>query len=639
MGIVRSNQKSILASNGAANGRQPKPFEEVGTPGLDMYSGWIMKAYNTQLFWPSVEPLYSRIWRSDPEVTVVRTLFDAWASGLDVTIELPENVGGQEVPAMDDDKKAQEFGYSVLDDIEGGIGKWVTSVTARAPFYGWGFWETPLGLRRPNWKPPNEGDQWRSEYDDGLVGIRRLAFRDYSSFERWEADDYSGRVTGLWQGDQPNPRRLIPFSQGLHITYGDSDNPEGLATLEALWRLERIKYGLEVVMGIGFEHAAGYLDVTAEKKLTTEDKAHIAEAARAVMSAQEGNYAAWPEGFKGELRDVPFSAAPSILDTIRYYSILKLSLLGMQWVALSSMTGAGSFASMKDSSGMAVLLFNSMVGSFEQQFNDQLMKRLYTHPVNAAAFPNMTRRPQLRISRLDKSIELEQLGAFATAMNAIMPLGDDDYIAIRRKSELLPETLPKPEEAGSAVSTGTPGATVEGVTKIIESVRSGAMPTAVAIETLVFIGVSRDVAEKMIAEIEQAPLPEADETAAPQPEPESPEDDMTPEDETAVEEVEDAEADMSMNETAELAQSPEEAYEEKIALMIMRAQDGRLPRVKFEQDMVALVLENAEMMFKRGAGIEQDDSLLRQEQSAFEKELAIHIQSIKGLADEIYNEQ
>jgi len=573
MGIVRSNQKSILASNGAANGRQPKPFEEVGTPGLDMYSGWIMKAYNTQLFWPSVEPLYSRIWRSDPEVTVVRTLFDAWASGLDVTIELPENVGGQEVPAMDDDKKAQEFGYSVLDDIEGGIGKWVTSVTARAPFYGWGFWETPLGLRRPNWKPPNEGDQWRSEYDDGLVGIRRLAFRDYSSFERWEADDYSGRVTGLWQVDQPNPRRLIPFSQGLHITYGDSDNPEGLATLEALWRLERIKYGLEVVMGIGFEHAAGYLDVTAEKKLTTEDKAHIAEAARAVMSAQEGNYAAWPEGFKGELKDVPFSAAPSILDTIRYYSILKLSLLGMQWVALSSMTGAGSFASMKDSSGMAVLLFNSMVGSFEQQINDQLMKRLYTHPVNAAAFPNMTRRPQLHISRLDKSIELEQLGAFATAMNAIMPLGDDDYIAIRRKSELLPEALPEVE------------------------------------------------------------------TAAPQPGAESPENDTTPEDETAVEEVEDEEADMSMNETAELAQSPEEAYEEKIALMIMRAQDGRLPRVKFEQDMAALVLENAEMMFKRGAGIEQDDSLLRQEQSAFEKELAIHIQSIKGLADEIYNEQ
>lgn len=440
MGITRT--PTILNGN-VTNGRQPKQFEEVGTPGLDMYSGWVNKAYNTELFWPGVEPLYSRIWRSDPEVTVVRTLFEAWASGLDVTIELPENVGGREVPITSADKKAQEFGYSVLDDIEGGIGQWVTSVASRAPFYGWGFWEAPLGLRRPNWKAPNEGDAWRSTNDDGLVGIRRLAFRDYSSFERWIADDYTGRVTGFWQVDSPNPRRPIAFDRGVHITYGDADNPEGLATLEALWRLERIKYGLEVVMGIGFEHAAGYLDVTAEKKLTPADEIHIGKAARAIMSAQEGNYAAWPEGFKGELKDVPFSAATSILEAIRYYSILKLSLLGMQWVALSSMTGAGSFASMKDSSGMAVLLFNSMIGSFEQQINDQLMRRLYTHPVNAAAFAGMTRRPQLKISRLDKSIELDQLGAFATAMNAIMPLGDDDYIAIRRKSEFLPETLPE----------------------------------------------------------------------------------------------------------------------------------------------------------------------------------------------------
>jgi len=429
------------------NGTQPKPFEEVGTPGLEIYSGYIAKAYNTKLHWPGVEPLYSRIWRSDPEVATVRTLLDAWASGLSVTVDLPDKQGGIDLgEPSDDDRRAQEFGYQVLDDISGGIKKWLTAVTTRTPFFGFGIWEVVSGLRQPTWKPPNEGDDWRSEYDDGLVGIRRLAFRDYSSFESWEADDNTGRVMGVWQNDPPNERRLLESDRLLHIIYGDLDNPEGLATLEAMWRLERIKYGHEVTFGIGAEHTAGHLSVKAEKKLTTDDLGHIKRAARAILTAQEGNYAAWPEGFNGEIIDVPFAAAPSLLEAIRYYSILKLSLLGMQWIAQSGISSTGTYGAMQDSSNMAVLLFNSMIGGFEQQFNEQVMKRLYAHPVNAAAFPNMTRRPQLKISRLDKLIELEQMGNFLTALNAIMPLGDEDYVAIRRKSEFLPETLPEPEQ-------------------------------------------------------------------------------------------------------------------------------------------------------------------------------------------------
>jgi hypothetical protein len=87
--------------------------------------------------------------------------------------------------------------------------------------------------------------------------------------------------------------------------------------------MERIKYGLEVVQGIGFEHAAGYLNVTAEKTLTDSDKANIKAAARAIMTAQEGNYAAWPQGITGELTDVNFQAAAALLEAIRYYGLLK----------------------------------------------------------------------------------------------------------------------------------------------------------------------------------------------------------------------------------------------------------------------------------------------------------------------------
>lgn len=54
---------------------------------------------------------------------------------------------------------------------------------------------------------------------------------------------------------------ILPLDNSLHITFGDANNPEVLSPLEAVWRLERLKYGYEVVMGIGSEHSAGRLKI------------------------------------------------------------------------------------------------------------------------------------------------------------------------------------------------------------------------------------------------------------------------------------------------------------------------------------------------------------------------------------------
>ena len=416
-------------------------WDELGSSGLSVFAGYIAETYHTKLEWPTCWPLYSRIWRSDPETTVIRNLFDAWAGGLTVGWELPEAEALG--PPSDDDKRALEFAHSVLDEIEDGINRWLTSCMARVPFMGWGFWEAPPGLRKQGWRPPG-GDPWRSESDDGLIGYRRLAFRSYSSFARWDMDEPSGRVNGFVQYDRPNPEVTIPVDRSLHIRYGDLDNPEGLATLEALWRLERIKYGLEMVQGIGFEHTAGHAVFTVQEQLTEDAKAAIKAGARAVMTAQEGNYVTEVEGkFKFRLEDSNFEAASAILDAIRYYGIMKLSLLGMQWVALSATTGAGSYASMSDSSGMAVLLFNSMAQGCIDQADRQIGKRLFDFPVNKQAFPGMTRRPVMKVSQIEKGIDLGNLAQFLAAFGALLPLGDDDIIAVREASGILPETLPE----------------------------------------------------------------------------------------------------------------------------------------------------------------------------------------------------
>ena len=407
-------------------------MQEIGSQGLKTTMGFVNEAYHHELRWPTVQPLYSRLRRSDPEISIVRQVYAALARGIKLRWELPDN-------ANDAEKRAAEFAETVLEDASGGITQLAETMVSQAPFFGWAWWEVLPGVRSPKWSAPN-GDEWRSNYSDGYIGIRRFAWRDSSAFDHWQLDDASGRLFGMWQTDWPNPSVMIPLDKSLHVTFGDPHNPEGLSPLEAVWRLERIKFGLEVVQGIGFEHAAGYLAVNATKPLDEKAEAQIRNAARAILTAQEGNYAVFPDGFLGEVKDVNFAASSAILEAIKYYGILKLTLYNAQWMALSATTGAGSYSAMNDSSSMWMITYNAMIDGFVSQIDNQVGKRLFAW--NAGAFPGMERRPKLKAEPIQKVLSLSELADILGPLKATIPLGEEDYKAIRTRTNFLPETLP-----------------------------------------------------------------------------------------------------------------------------------------------------------------------------------------------------
>jgi len=405
---------------------------EIGSMGLDEYRGFIQEAYNAQLQWPSVQPLFNKIRRSDPEISVVRHVFTSLARGVSIDWQLPDN-------ANDVDKKAQEFCYQIMNDIDGGMGMFIETMISHVPFFGWGWWETVPGIRSEKWKAP-DGDDWRSHYNDGLIGFRRFAWRDTSSFYKWDMNDKTGQLYGMIQQDFPNKQVNIPLNRSIHLTFGDANNPEGLSPLEAVWRLERIKYGLEIVQGIGFEHSAGHLSVEVEGSLNEDDKSTIKRMAKGVMSAQESNYAVWPKDVKGNLVDVPFSSAESILKAIQYFGTLKLMVYNMQWAALSATTGAGSYSAMSDSSSMFMTFYNAMMTGFADQIDQQLGNRIFEY--NKGSFKGMSKRPKLIITPIQKTVSLSELGSFLNQIQW-MDLDDDDILAIRRYSQVLPEKIPE----------------------------------------------------------------------------------------------------------------------------------------------------------------------------------------------------
>lgn len=427
----------IVSQNGRQDTSGRSKWKEIGTSGIEVMAGLISQAYNAELEWPTVYPLYNRLRRSAPPIVITRQMYGTQAGSAQIEVVLPEDP----TPA---EKRLGELYESELENMDGGYYSWVDQYLAHVPFMGWGWWEVVPGMRSKSWRPPGD-DDWRSEVDDGLIGVRRLAWRDHSSFDTWDMTDDTARLKGMWQLDIPNPRTLLPLDRSLHVTFGDSVNPEGLTPLEACWRLERIRYGLEIIQGIGYEHAAGYLDVrkTEPGELTGSDKSNIANAARHAQTAQEGNYVLWPFGFEGEIKDIPFSVAPDILKAINHYDMQMLQLYNMEWVAIATTAGTGSYNARVDGSSTWLMSFNNMWDGAVRQYDEQVGRML--HAWNAARFPG-ARRPHYVAKPLDKLVGLQELGQFWQVISQTMPLGDDDYIAIRTRSGILPETLPEPEE-------------------------------------------------------------------------------------------------------------------------------------------------------------------------------------------------
>lgn len=411
-------------------------LDELGESGISEMAGRIYEAYDDKLLWPDAWPIYKRLWRADEEVGMVRLM---WTSlSRHVSLEWKPNPRSET-----GDQEQVDFLNEVLDDVSGGSNQFLDTLVAYVPFMGWGWFEMVPALRRKGWVPPKD-DGWRSNYDDEKIGLRHLAFRHPSTFYEWIMDENTRRVQGMVQETYEGKLIELPKSRAIHLRYGDLTNPEGLAALETMWRLARIKTNLSIIQGMGFEHSAGHAKFSHDGELTSADKTAVRAAARAMMSAQEGNYILLPNKLEADLIDVTFQAAKDLNDAMRYYSVLKLALLGAQWIAFSTLSGAGSLASHKDSTEMFMTVYNSMLAGFSTQTGQQMYRALAQ--ANPDFFSQVQHPPILVASKVNKSVALDELSTFMGTAWALMSTSEADEIAVRKASGFLPEVPPTPEE-------------------------------------------------------------------------------------------------------------------------------------------------------------------------------------------------
>jgi hypothetical protein len=134
------------------------------------------------------------------------------------------------VPANDTEeaKKEVEFLKSVLDDMDHSLDDHISEALSYLT-YGFSWFEIVAKRREGDARSPKKN----SKYNDGRIGIKKLAIRAPWTVNRFEVDQESGEIVGLWQdvtwGKRPT---MIPVEKSLYYrTTSLNNDPSGRSVL------------------------------------------------------------------------------------------------------------------------------------------------------------------------------------------------------------------------------------------------------------------------------------------------------------------------------------------------------------------------------------------------------------------------
>ena len=134
------------------------------------------------------------------------------------------------VPANDSEeaKREAEFVKSVLDDMDHTLDDHISESLSYLT-YGFAWFEVVYKTRQGDARSPKKN----SKFDDGRIGVKKIAIRAPWTVEGFEVDQTNGEVLGMWQeaawGKTP---KMIPVEKSLYYrTTSLNNDPSGRSVL------------------------------------------------------------------------------------------------------------------------------------------------------------------------------------------------------------------------------------------------------------------------------------------------------------------------------------------------------------------------------------------------------------------------
>jgi len=226
--------------------------DELGVVGLRQYGGYVDEERLPQLRGDRALDIYREMRDNDPVIGGMLLAIEQKIRGVDWQVRAHEDSD------EDDESDRVVFARSLFDDLSHSWQDTVAAIVDEMITYGWSYTEVVYKRRRG--RQSKDGTEGRdSQWDDGLIGWRKLAPRPATTREKWEFDE-AGGVQGMWQRDpsgSPGPHgpwRYLPIQRaGLFRTTTARGNPEGRSMLRSAFRPWWWKKNIERIEGVGIE--------------------------------------------------------------------------------------------------------------------------------------------------------------------------------------------------------------------------------------------------------------------------------------------------------------------------------------------------------------------------------------------------
>jgi hypothetical protein len=239
------------------------PFLEVGLTGLRRSAGHIQEEFLPQLAGFRAHQMYREMRDNDPVIGAILYAIDRLIRQVSWRVQARSK--------STQDEEAAKFVESCMHDMSTSWEDFISEALTMLTF-GWSFHEVVYKYRRG---ADQTDSKFRSRYNDGLIGWRKMPTRAQETTLKWLFDDKGG-IVGMRQSAPPYYHLVdIPIEKGiLFRTNTHKNNPQGRSILRNAYRPYYLKKRIEEVEAIGVERdLAGFPVMYVDPQIMRTDAA------------------------------------------------------------------------------------------------------------------------------------------------------------------------------------------------------------------------------------------------------------------------------------------------------------------------------------------------------------------------------
>ncbi|NIM50406.1 MAG: hypothetical protein GTO22_14345 [Gemmatimonadales bacterium] len=443
------------------------PLIDAGVTGLKQTGGFLQEEFHTRLRGRLADRIYAEMEQNNASIGAALWAMETLIRQVEWEVK-PRKGQEDELEA----KNLADWYEGARTDTETGWQDTISEIMSM-PTYGWCLMEELYKVRRG---PEQEEPRLHSQFDDGLWGWRDFSIRAQDSRWRWEFQDDTGKVLGMWQQVRTEGKlRFVPMEKALLFRLRSRHNsPEGRSLLRPCYRPAYMLKRTEEVEGVSLERDGAGLPVftvpwqilhpdasPAEKALKNLTK-EVVQKTR--IDATSGLVIPGPLDKNGQQTGFEFKLMSAsgknhgATDTVikRYRQDIMIALLS-EFLLLG--TGpTGSYALASEQTNVMAMALGAMLDTVSTVFTDCAFRRLG----RLNRFPPRS-IPVLTHGDIEKADFLRFSQAMANLVNSGIltpdnPLEDDarqrGMLPVREEGRALRETqsievagIPEPETA------------------------------------------------------------------------------------------------------------------------------------------------------------------------------------------------